>query len=46
MQFCVQLYIDIWKTIPYLQANQPRIDLTLRILIASFSLARLSNNQW
>ena len=21
MQFCVQLHIDIWKIIPYLQAN-------------------------
>ena len=21
MQFCIQLYIDYWKIIPYLQAN-------------------------
>ena len=21
MEFCIQLYIDIWQVIPYLQAN-------------------------
>ena len=27
MQFCIQLYIDIWKTVPYLQANPYRLKI-------------------
>ena len=25
MQFCIQLYVDIWKIVPYLQANPYRL---------------------
>ena len=43
MQFCIQLYVDIWETILYLQANPYRLSKP-RTLIALFSLALLLNS--
>ena len=42
MQFCIQLYFDIWEIILYLQANPCRFKT--KILIASFLLAPLLND--
>ena len=41
MQFCIQLYINIWEIILYLQVIH--IDLKPRILIGSFVLVPLLN---